>query len=159
MADALELYEKSRDAFATCGDRAEEARILSEIASTHLAAGDTTAARRYFLLAVEAHTDVASVRGAGLALVGLAAAEAVDGRPERAATIAAAAEVFAQDEGIVVVYSEDTPGRELVDRARAALSVEDLAAATEAGRRLTIVEALELARGGTELIGVADPGR
>lgn len=158
VADALELYGKSRDAFATCGDRAEEARILSEIAWTHLAAGDTALARRYFLDAVEAHTDVASVRGVGLSLVGLAAAEAVDGRAERAATIAAAAEVFAQGEGIVVVYSEETPGRELVDQARAALSAEDLAAATEAGRRLTIDQALELARGGIELIGVDDPG-
>ena len=74
--------------------------------------------------------------------------EAVDGRPERAATLAAAAEVFAQDEGIVVVYSDETPGRELVDQARGALSAEDLAAATEAGRRLTIDEALELARSG-----------
>jgi hypothetical protein len=53
--------------------------------------------------------------------------------------------VFAQDEGIVVVYSDETPGRELVEQARDALSAEDLAKATEAGRRLTIDEALELA--------------
>ena len=86
------------------------------------------------------------MRGVGIALVGLAATDAVDGRQERAATLAAAAEVFAQDEGIVVVYSEETPGRELVDGGRDALSAEDLAAATEAGRRLTIDEALELAR-------------
>ena len=95
---------------------------------------------------MRAHADIASVRGVGLALIGLAAAEAVDGRPERAAILAAAAEVFAQDEGIVVVYSDGTPGRELVEQARAALSAEDLAAAAEAGRRLTIDEALELAR-------------
>jgi hypothetical protein len=86
------------------------------------------------------------VRGVGLSLVGLAAAEAVEGRPERAATLAAAAEVFAQDEGIVVVYSDETPGRELVEQARAALSAVELAAATEAGQRLTIDEALALAR-------------
>ena len=52
-------------------------------------------------------------------LVGLAAAESVDGRPDRAAQIAAAAEVLAQEEGIVVVYSDETPGRELVEQARA----------------------------------------
>ena len=39
--------------------------------------------------------------------------------------IAAAAEVYAEQEGIVNVYSEQTPGREFVDRARAALSEED----------------------------------
>jgi predicted ATPase/class 3 adenylate cyclase len=143
---ALDLYRQSLFAFETCGDRGEEARILSEIAWTHLAAGDSASARRYFFDAVRAHTDIASVRGVGLSLVGLAAAEAVDGRPKQAATIAAAAEVFAQDEGIVVVYSEETPGRELVDEARATLSAEDLAQATEAGRRLTIDEALDLAR-------------
>ena len=73
-------------------------------------------ARRCFFDAVQAHTDIASVRGVGIALVGLAATDAVEGRHERAATLAAAAEVFAQDEGIVVVYSEETPGRELVEQ-------------------------------------------
>ena len=82
----------------------------------------------------------------GLSLVGLAAAEAVENRPERAVQIAAAAEVYAQDEGIVVVYSDETPGRELVDLARAALSADEAARATEAGRHLTIEEAIDLAR-------------
>jgi tetratricopeptide (TPR) repeat protein len=146
VTEALDLYRQSLTAFETCGDRGEEARILSEMAWTHLAAGDTALARRSFLDAVQAHTDIASVRGVGLALVGLAAAEAVEGRPDRAAILAAAAEVFAQDEGIVVVYSDETPGLELVDEARAALSAEELSKATEAGRRLTIDEALALAR-------------
>ena len=103
-------------------------------------------ARRYFLESVQAHSDIASMRGVGLSLVGLAAAEAVDGRSERAARIAAAAEMLAQEEGIVVVYTDETPGRELVEQARDALSVEELARATEAGRRLTLADALELAR-------------
>ena len=60
--------------------------------------------------------------------------------------IAAAAEVYAQQEGIVNVYSDETPGREFVEQARAALSAEDAARATDAGRRLTIKEALHLAR-------------
>ena len=95
---------------------------------------------------MQAHTDVASVRGVGLSLIGLAAVEAVEGRPDRAVQIAAAAEMYAQEEGIVVVYSDETPGRELVDRARAALSAGDVDRATDAGRRLTIDEALDLAR-------------
>ena len=95
---------------------------------------------------MQAHTDVASVRGVGLSLIGLAAAEATEHRPERAVQMAAAAEVYAQREGIVVVYSDETPGRELLDRARAALAPDEVARATEAGRRLTIKEALDLAR-------------
>ncbi len=149
VSEALELYRQSLAAFEEVGDRGEEARILSEMAWTCLAAGDTELARSYFFESVHAHTDIASVRGVGVSLVGLAAAETVDGRPGRAAQIAAAAEVLAQEEGIVVVYSEETPGRELVEQARAALSAEELAHASETGRGLTVAQALELARGNT----------
>ena len=145
-AHALELYERALASFEMCGDRGEEARILSEMAWTYLGSGDTAHARRYFFDSVQAHTDIASVRGVGLSLVGLAAAETVDGRPQRAARIAAAAEKLAQEEGIVVVYSDETPGRELVEQAREALSVEELALANEAGRQLTLADVIELAR-------------
>ena len=66
--------------------------------------------------------------------------------PSAPSQIAAAAEVHAQEEGIVVAYSEETAGSELVEQARAALSADELARATELGRRLTIEEALDLAR-------------
>ena len=143
---ALDFYAQSLTAFETVGDRGEEARILSEIAGTHLAQGDTDLSRGFFLEAVQAHTDIGSIRGVGQSLVGLAAVEAAENRPERAAQIAAAAEVHAQEEGIVVAYSDETPGRDLVEQAREALSPEELASATESGRRLTIEEALGLAR-------------
>jgi tetratricopeptide (TPR) repeat protein len=143
---ALDLYRQSLAAFEAVGDRGEEARILSEMAATHLAHGDTDLARGFFLEAVRAHTDIASVRGVGQALVGLAAVEAVEQRPERAAQIAAAAEVHAHEEGVLVVYSDETPGSGLVEQARAALSADELARATETGGRLTIEEALALAR-------------
>ncbi len=116
------------------------------MAWTHLRHEDPALARRYFLDSVQAYTDVASVRGVGLSLIGLAATEAVELRTETAVQIAAAAEVYAQQEGIVNVYSDETPGREFVDEARAALSADDVARATEVGRRLTIKEALDLAR-------------
>jgi tetratricopeptide (TPR) repeat protein len=144
--EALDLYQRSLAAFEAVGDRGEEARILSEMAGTHLATGDTALARSFFFEAVRAHSDIASVRGVGQSLVGLAAVEAAEGRLERAAQIAAAAERRANEEGIVVVYSDETPGSELVEQARAALSTDELACATEAGGRLTIEEALDLAR-------------
>jgi tetratricopeptide (TPR) repeat protein len=146
LAGALDLYRQSLAAFEAIGDRAEEARILSELAWTHLRHEDPALARRYFFDSVQAYTDVASVRGVGLSLIGLAATEAVEHRPETAVQIAAAAEVYAHQEGIVNVYSDETPGREFVDQARAALSADDVARATEVGRRLTIKEALDLAR-------------
>ncbi len=143
---ALDLYRQALAAFEAVGDRGEVARILSEMAWACLDSGEVALARRYFFDSVQAHTDVASVRGVGLSLLGLAAAEAVEHRPERALQIAAAAEVYAQEEGIVVVYSDDTPGRELVEQARAALPADEVARATETGRNLPIEEALDLAR-------------
>jgi predicted ATPase/class 3 adenylate cyclase len=144
--EALDLYRRSLASFQEIGDRGEEARILSETAATYLANGDTEQARRYFFESVQAHTDVASERGVALSLVGLAAVEAAEDRPERAAQIAASADAHAHEGGIVVVYSDETPGSELVERARGALSPEELERATEIGRRLTIAEALDLAR-------------
>jgi predicted ATPase/class 3 adenylate cyclase len=146
LSSAVDLYRRSLEAFETVGDRAEEARVLSELAWTHLQDDDTTLARRRFLDSVQAYTDVASVRGVGLSLIGLAAAEEADGRPETAVQIAAAAEVYAGREGIVNVYSDETPGRESVERARASLPSDDVARAVEAGRKLTIGDALELVR-------------
>lgn len=145
-ADALSFYRQSLAAFETIGDRGEEARILSETAWTHLANDEPALARRTFFDSAHAHTDVASVRGIGLSLIGLAAVEVVEGRPETALQIAAAAEVYAQGEGIVVLYTDDTPGREYVDRAEAALSADHVVRTRAAGRRLTIAEALDLAR-------------
>jgi predicted ATPase/class 3 adenylate cyclase len=146
ISAALDLYQRSLAAFQTIGDRAEEARILSETAWLQLRHDDAGRARLSFLESVQAYTDVASFRGVGLSLIGLAATEAADGRPVQALQIAAAAEVYAAAEGIVNVYSDETPGREFVDGARAALPPDEVASATEAGRRLTIEEALDVAR-------------
>jgi tetratricopeptide (TPR) repeat protein len=145
-AEALDLYSRSLAAFEAVGDRGEEARVLSEMGWTYLENGDAVLARRTFFESVQAHTDVASVRGVGLSLIGLAATEAAEDRPETAVKIAAAAEVYAQQEGIVVLYTDDAPGREYIDRAQAALSAEDVARARATGGRLTIGEALDLAR-------------
>jgi tetratricopeptide (TPR) repeat protein len=145
LADAIDLYGQALAAFETIGDRAEEARILDELAWTYLRNQDPVRARRSFADSVRAYTDVMSVRGIGLSLIGLAATEFVEHQPERAVQLAAAAEVYAHQDGIVNVYSEENPGREFVERARAALSVEEVARATERGRRLTIKQALDLA--------------
>jgi predicted ATPase/class 3 adenylate cyclase len=146
LADALDRYGQARAAFASIGDRAEEARILAEMGWTSLRHQDAAHARRSFLDSVRAYTEVASVRGVGLALIGLAATESAEHQPERAVQIAAAAEVYAHKEGIVNVYSEETPGRTFIDQARAALPVEQVARAMEIGRRLTIKQTLDLAR-------------
>jgi predicted ATPase/class 3 adenylate cyclase len=146
LAEAIELYGQSLTEFEAISDRAEEARILSELAWTHLQAGDSTTARERFLDTVQAYEDVASVRGVGLALIGLAATEALEGRPATAVQLAAAAEVYGHAEGIVNAYSPENPGGEILERVRAALSEEEFARCAAAGGRLSIKEALDLAR-------------
>ena len=145
-SEAIDLFQQSLAAFESIGDRAEQARILDETAWVHLRNGDPARARQYLLDAIQAYTDVASVRGVGLSLIGLAASEALEGQPDRAVQIAAAAEVFADAEGIVNVYAEQTPWLDIVEQARARLTEEDAERAAEMGRSLTIAEAVDLAR-------------
>ena len=146
----------AQDHFAALNEQYNEAVYQLQQAQQHLAdtlamkkaaeAQASTARAALSKRAVQAYTDLASIRGVGLSLIGLAATEAAEQRPERAVQLAAAAEVYAHQEGIVNVYSEETPGREFVDRARATLSPDDIERATHMGRKLTIKEALDLAR-------------
>ena len=53
--------------------------------------------------------------------------------------------MYARGEGIVNVYSDETPGREFVGSARTQLSADVVERATARGRQLTIKQALELA--------------
>ena len=66
--------------------------------------------------------------------------------------IAAAVEVYAQQEGIVNIYSDETPGREFIEQARAALTAESADQAAEIGRRLSVRQVLELAATGARLL-------
>lgn len=145
IVEALDLYWQSLAAFEAINDRAEEARVLTEVGWTHLSQGAAEPARQFFLNSVRAYSDVASVRGVGLALLGLASTQVVEGRPALALTIAAAAEVYAHREGIVNVYSPDTPGGDFLDRARVSLSADEASQATARGQTLTIGQALDLA--------------
>ena len=144
---ALELYERSRAAFEAIGDRAEEARVLGEMAWSYLAHGDSGRARHTFLDSAQAYEDIGSVPGVGISMIGLAAVEAVEGQPNRAVMIAYAAERFSEVEGIVNGYSEDSPGRPYLEAAKAELSAEVIAAAEKNGRLLTVRETMRMVRG------------
>ena len=116
------------------------------MAWAHLSADDPVAARGSFLDSVQAYDDVGSVRGIGTSMIGLAAVEAAEGRPTQAVQIAAAAEIFTREEGILNVYSEEVAGHGYVERAKAELGAEEIDRAAEEGRSLSVTEALELAR-------------
>jgi len=108
-ARALELYRAALAALETVGDHPEIARVHCEMGWSALTAADTRAARRSFRRAVRAYEEVGSPRGTGLALLGLAAVEAAEGRPERAVAIAAAAHALSERAGVVVEHPMD-PG-------------------------------------------------
>jgi tetratricopeptide (TPR) repeat protein len=81
-AETLELYARALASFEEVGDRGEEARILSEMAWTYLASGETSLARSCFFDSVQAHSDIASVRGVG-GLARRARSRRGDGRTRR----------------------------------------------------------------------------
>ena len=117
-----------------------------EMAWTYLLNDDIAEAREHFVASVRAYTDLASVRGVALCLIGLAATVAAEGRHEDALQIIAAAEVHASGEGIAFTYADHAPSREFVERERGALPAGDAARAAEAGRALTLTQALDVAR-------------
>lgn len=143
---AIELYQQSLVNNEQVGDRAEEARVLAEMGAVYLAVRDTRAARRSLLESVRAHDDVGSLRGIAASLLSLAAVEAIEGRPTHAVKIAAAADILASEEGVVVSYSADVPGLPYVERARVSLAADELSAAEAAGRRMSLAETLALAK-------------
>jgi lipopolysaccharide biosynthesis regulator YciM len=108
-ARALTLYHDALASLELVGDQPEIARVQCEMGWTALAVADARAARRAFRSAVRTYEQVGSPRGTGLALFGLAAVEAAEDRPERAVTIAAAAQALSERAGVVIQHPMD-PG-------------------------------------------------
>lgn len=106
---SLELYHEALAALTEVGDFPEVARVQCEMGWTALAASQPDAARRAFVRAVHTYEEVGSPRGTGLALLGLAAVDAAEGRSERAVQIAAASEALSKRAGVVVDHPMD-PG-------------------------------------------------
>jgi predicted ATPase/Tfp pilus assembly protein PilF len=142
---ALALYREALDAYHTCGDRPEEARILDALAWTLLDAGRPDEAREHFAASLRAYDDVGSVRGSGIALLGLAATHAAQSRGERAVRIAAAAATFAAQEGVANDYAKHTAAPRYLDAARASLDPAIVVALEIEGRALSVREVVRTA--------------
>ncbi|QJR34293.1 protein kinase domain-containing protein [Gemmatimonas groenlandica] len=144
---AFELYGQALDSFKRVGDRPELARVHSEIGWTALGAARIPVAREAFRRSLRVYDEVGSARGIGLALTGLAAAEAADGRAERAVTIAAAAEAMTERTGVVVVHPMGPEMGGQVDAARATIGKELLDALVAAGRDMSPGDVLTMIAG------------
>jgi hypothetical protein len=115
-ARALTLYREALAVLEAVGDQPEVARVHCEMGWTALATGNARAAQDAFVQAIHVYDVVGSPRGTGLALLGLAAVEAAEGRSERAVAIAAAANALSERAGVVIAHPMD-PG--LVERIEA----------------------------------------
>jgi tetratricopeptide (TPR) repeat protein len=134
---ALELYSQSLASFEQVGDRPEIARVHSEMGWTALSAARIPVAREAFRQSLRVYDEVGSPRGIGLALTGLAAAEAADGRAERAVTIAAAADAMSERTGVVVEHPMGPEMGSQIEAARATIGKEMLEALVAAGREMS----------------------
>jgi non-specific serine/threonine protein kinase len=123
---ALALYAEALVFEETVGDRPEVARILCEMGWTALAAGEPKTARGSFRKAAQAYEEIASARGTGGALLGLAAVDAAEGNEERAVRIAAAARAFSEREGIVVDHPMDPGAAARIEALKASVPGADL---------------------------------
>ena len=142
--EAISYYQQSLENYEVVGDRAEEARVLSEISWVYLTIRDTVSARKYTLESIEAYQEVGSTRGVGLSMICLAAIESIEGHPDIAITIASAAENFAKQEGIVNVYGDENKGKEYLKAAKESLSNSEIEQAVEAGINLSVKDVLEM---------------
>ncbi len=143
---AIELLHQSLGVFEAVGSRPEEARVLNELSWVYLEKRHTEVARKYFLGSIQAYREVGSMRGVGSSVLGLASIEAVQGRAQKAIEMAAAAEHFAAQEGIVNrMYADTNLGALYIDPARKELSGVDIENAEKAGRALSLKEVLQMA--------------
>jgi len=134
---ALVRYRQALTHLETVGDLPEVARVHTEMGWTALAGNDTPAARRAFQNAVRTNDVVGSQRGTGLALLGLAAVEAAEGRTERAVSIAAVAEALMKRAGVVIAHPM-TPGlAEKIEALKAAVPRADLESLVAQANTLT----------------------
>jgi predicted ATPase len=143
--ESLALYRDAFVAYRAIGDRPEEARVLDAYAWTALAMDRPDEARQHFAESLRTYEEVGSVRGIGLALLGLAATEAAVGRPGRAVRIAAAAATFAAQEGVASDYARDSSAPVYLDPARSELEPEELARLEAEGQALTVRAAMRYA--------------
>jgi len=144
---AFELYGQALASFKRVGDRPESARVHSEIGWTALGASRLAVAREAFRRSLRVYDEVGSARGVALALTGLAAADAADGRTERAVTIAAAADALSERTGEVVVHPMGPEMAGRVDAARATIGNELLEALVAAGRAMSPGAVLRMTAG------------
>jgi len=141
---ALDRYREALVALETVGDRPEIARVHGETGWAALSIDRVADARQAFLNSVRWYNEVGSPRGVGTAMLGLAIVEAHAGHTDRAVTIAAAADVMAEQAGVVVVHAMGIGAPDQIEEIREGCDPDTLARLTEVGRSMSPGEVLSL---------------
>ena len=144
---ALDLYAEALELLERVGDRPEIARVHCEMGWTALAGEAEAAAQLAFQRAVAAYEEVGSIRGTGLALLGLAAVDAAAGRAERAVTIAAAAQVMSAQAGVVVDHPMAPGLADRIELLKASIPKATLDELVASGGALSPAAVLAMVRG------------
>ena len=151
-ATALRHYTESLTSLELVGDRPEIARVHGEMGWAALSLDAFDEARISFLESLRWYDEVGSPPGKGTALTGLAVVEAAVGNVDRALTVAAAADVMAEQAGVVIEHAMNLGAGDRIESLRAGYDPQALAAITEAGRAMSPSEILALVTGGAEVM-------
>lgn len=143
-AGAVAYYREALEAFEQVGDTPEVARVHCEMGWAALSGSDAPAARESFRRAVQTYEVVGSPRGTGLALLGLAAVEAAEGRSENAVAIAAAADALSKRAGVVVDHPMDPGVVNRIEALKAGIPKGRLDGLVEGAKGLSVAEVLKL---------------
>ena len=108
-----------------------------------ISTGETERSKELTLESIKVYQEVGSTRGVGISMLALAAIESLENRHYEAVLIAAAADGFAQQKGIVNDYGYSGQDRTLVDKSEAKLDHEILEKAQNEGRKLSLKDILE----------------
>ncbi len=134
--EARELYER-------LGDRDFAARATQQAGHLALALGDAAGARSLILTSLGTYRDLAEVGGVAESLEGLSAWDAADGKVERAACIAAAAEAIRERLATRPLPFDRAFTDRYVSQARISADDDVWRTSTENGRAVTLDQAVE----------------
>jgi non-specific serine/threonine protein kinase len=120
--------------------------------------GDLTEAARHYAESVHLFHELGDTWYIASPLAGLAAIAVVQGRPQTAARLLGVAMALREASGSAVWATERERDEQTVARARATLGEEDFARALEAGRKLSLTQAVDEAVSVTAAAGTERPG-
>ena len=145
--EAIRFYGEALALCHELGHRLGEATTSLNLALVHIARGECDASAPLLAEATELYADLGHRRGLAWCVPGYASLFAARGSDERAVALFGAAAVLLDACGAPLSPAERDQYDRTFERARARLPVATAGVALEAGRAMTLEQALEFARG------------